>query len=240
MLRRLKRPRHGELLCTPALDQAYNKIMPPSTSVLRSRSNRWTIERIARLAQREMTQLRTNAANLGEAEVVALCDKVLLLDRPSVLAEKARRRLKAKHPRLVTRRTAFETRGVMVPGSWSWGGVRPSDGTVVMSIWKDDIRSENGLCRYLLWAPNKRGSRPWSDRPGGRERLEHCRQACERGSAEVLLVYGEPLAGHIPEDRAATVSGIDPSVVLHVEVVLRGREYWAVWGGRRTGVAASL
>jgi len=36
------------------------------------------------------------------------------------------------------------------------------------------------------------------------------------------------------------VSGIDPSVVLHVEVVLRDREYWAVWGGRKTGVAASL
>jgi len=26
--------------------------------------------------------------------------------------------------------------------------------------------------------------------------------------------------------------------VLHVKVVLRGREYWAIWG--RTGVAASL
>jgi hypothetical protein len=110
----------------------------------------------------------------------------------------------------------------------------------VMSIWKDDIRSDNGACRYLLWAPNEKGSRPWSDKPDGRERLEHCRQACERGSAEVLLVYGEPLAGHLPEDRATTVSGIDPAVVLHVEVVLRGREYWAIWGGRRTGVAASL
>jgi hypothetical protein len=128
----------------------------------------------------------------------------------------------------------------MLPGLSSWGGIRPSDGTVVMSIWKDDIRSESGRCSYLLWAPNEKGSRPWSDKPGGRERLEHCRQACERGSAEALLVYGERLAGHIPEDRATTVAGIDPSVVLRVEVVLRGREYWAVWGGRRTGVAASL
>jgi hypothetical protein len=227
------------LVVAAATDQAYNKVMPESASVLRSRSNRWTVERIARLAQREVAQLRTNAEKLGEAEVVALCDKVLLLERPRVLAEKAGRRLKAKYPRLVTRRTAFETRGVMLPALSSWGGIRPSDGTVVMSIWKDDIQSENGLCRYLLWAPNEKGSRPWSDKPGGRERLEHCRQACERGSAEALLVYGEPLAGHIPEDRAATVSGIDPSVVLRVEVVLREREYWAVWGGRRTGVAAS-
>ena len=219
---------------------AYNKVVLPCASVLRSGSSRWTIDRIARLAQREVTQLRTNAENLGEVEVVALCDKVLLLERPHGLAEKAGRRLKAKHPHLVTRRSAFETRGVMLRELSSWGGVRRSDGTVVMSIWKDDIRSENGGCRYLLWAPNEKGSRPWSDAPGGRERLEHCRQACERGSAEALLVYGEPLAGHIPEDRAATVSGIDPAVVLHVEVVLRGREYWAIWGGRRTGVAASL
>lgn len=214
--------------------------MPPSASVLSPRSNRWTIDRIARLAEREVTQLRTNAQSLGDAEVVALCDQVLLLERPVVLAEKAGRRLKAKHPRLVTRRNAFETRGVMLSAPSSWGGIRPSDGTVVMSIWKDDIRIDGGQCRYLLWAPNEKGSRPWSDKPDGRERLEHCRLACERGSAEALLVYGEPLAGHIPEDRARTVSGIDPAVVLHVEVVLRGREYWAIWGGRRTGVAASL
>ena len=215
-------------------------MMPPSASVLRSRGNRWTIERIARLAEREVTQLRTNAAELGEAEVVALCDQVLLLERPVVLAEKAGRRLKAKHPHLVTRRSAFETRGVTLAAPSSWGGVRPSDGTVVMSIWKDDIRSDGGVCRYLLWAPNEKGPRPWSDKPDGRERLEHCRQACERGSAELLLVYGEPLAGHLPEDRASTVSGVDPAVVLHVDVVLRGREYWAIWGGRRSGVAASL
>jgi hypothetical protein len=214
--------------------------MPASAIVLSSRSNRWTIERIARLAQREVTQLRMNAAELGEAAVVALCDKVLLLERPRVLAEKAGRRLKTKHPHLVTRRSAFETRGVTLQGLSSWGGIRSSDGTVVMSIWKDDIQSENGVYRYLLWAPNEKGLRPWSDKPGGQERLEHCRRACERGSAEALLVYGEPLAGHIPEDRAATVSGIDPAVVLHVEVVVRGREYWAIWGGRRTGVAASL
>lgn len=226
---------------TDRVESAYNKkVMAESSSVLHSRSNRWTIERIARLAQREVTQLRINAAGLGDAVVVALCDKVLQLDRPSVLVEKAGRRLKAKHPRLVTRRNAFETRGVMLPALSSWGGIRSSDGTVVLSIWRDGIRSENGVCSYLLWAPNEKGSRPWSDKPGGRERLEHCRQACERGTAEGLLVYGEKLDGHLPEDRAMTVAGVDPSVVLHVEVVLRGREYWAVWGHRRTGVAVSL
>jgi hypothetical protein len=214
--------------------------MAESSSVLHAPGNRWTIERIARLAQREVTQLRANARDLGKSEIVALCDKVLLLERPSVLAEKAQRRLKEKHPRLVTRRAAFETRGVMLPALSSWGGIRASDGMVVLSIWKDDIRSENGACSCLLWAPNENGSRPWSDKPGGRERLEHCRNACERGRAEALLVYGERIDGHVPEDRARTVAGVDPAIVLQVEVVLRGREYWAVWGGRRTGVAASL
>jgi hypothetical protein len=208
--------------------------MAESSSVLHSPGNRWTIERIARLAQGEVTQLRANAQGLGKAEIVALCDQVLLLERPSVLAEKAQRRLKEKHPRLVTRRAAFETRGVTLRELSSWGGIRASDGTVVLSIWKDDIRSENGVCRCLLWAPNENGSRPWSDKPGGRERLEHCRNACERGGAEALLVYGERIEGHAPEDRARTVAGVDPAILLQVAVVLRGREYWAVWGGRRT------
>jgi len=213
--------------------------MPDSASVLRPSSSRWTIERITRLAQREVTQLRSNAAGLGEAEVVALCDKVLQLQRPADLAAKKTRRPKAHGVRLVSRRNAFETRGVLLPALSSWGGIRASDGTVVLSIWKDDIQSECGICSYLLWAPNDKGSRPWSDKPGGLERLEHCRQACGRSFAEALLVYGERLDGHIPEDRAKTVSGVDPAIVLQVEVVLRGREYWAVWGGRRTGIAAS-
>jgi hypothetical protein len=175
-----------------------------------------------------------NAAGLGNARVVALCDKVLLKAAKNPGGEMARR-LKASGVRLVSRRSAFETRGVTLRELSSWGGVRSSDSTVVLSIWKDAIRSEGGLCSYLLWAPNEQGSRPWSDKPAGKERLEHCRQACERGSAEALLVYGEPIEGRIPEDKAKTISGVDAAIVLHVEVVLRGREYWAVWGRRRSG-----
>lgn len=213
--------------------------MAEASAVLHSHNDRWTIERIARLARREVIQLRSNAAGLGEAQIVALCDEVLLrapVDRPRSMA----RRLKASGVRLVSRRSAFETRGVTLHALSSWGGIRASDGTVVMSIWKDGIRSDNGLCSYLLWAPNEKGSRPWSDKPAGKERREHCRQACERGCAEALLVYGELLDGHIPEDRAQTIAGVDAAIVLQIGVVLREREYWAVWGARRTGVAASL
>jgi len=206
-------------------------------TLLRPHSERWTIERIAKLGRSEVTQLRVNAAGLGNAQVVALCDKVLLEAAKDSGGEMARR-LKASGVRLVSRRNAFETRGVTLHELSSWGGVRSSDGTVVLSIWKDAIQSDTGICSYLLWAPNQQGSRPWSDKPAGKERLEHCRQACERGSAEALLVYGEPFEGRIPEDKAKTISGVDAAIVLHVEVVLRGREYWAVWGRRRTGAAA--
>jgi hypothetical protein len=203
-------------------------------SLLRPHGERWTIERIARLGRSEVTQLRVNAAGLGNARVVALCDEVLLKAAKNPGGEMARR-LKASGVRLVSRRSAFETRGVTLRELASWGGVRSSDGTVVLALWKDAIRSEAGLCSYLLWAPNEQGSRPWSDKPAGQERLEHCRLACERGSAEALLVYGEPLEGRIPEDRAKTISGVDAAIVLQVEVVLRGSEYWALWGRRRSG-----
>jgi hypothetical protein len=199
----------------------------------------WTIERISRLGRDEVAQLRTNAAGLGDAKVVALCDKVLL-DAPKDPGNGMARRLKASGVRLVSRRSAFETRGVTLQSLSSWGGIRHSDGMVVMSIWKDAIRTEGGECSYLLWAPNEKGARPWSDKPAGQERLEHCKKASERGTAEVLLVYGEPIEGRIPEEKAKTISGVDAAIVLQVAVVLRGREYWAVWGGRKTGVTAAL
>ena len=210
-------------------------------TLLRPHSERWTIERITRLARGEVTQLRSNAAGLGNAQVVALCDQALLkVLKDSEAGGELARRLKASGVRLATRRNAFETRGVTLHELSSWGGVRSSDGMVVFSIWKEAIQSDTGLCSYLLWAPNQQGSRPWSDKPAGKERLEHCRQACARGSAEALFVYGETLDGHLPEDKAKTISGVDAAVVLQVAVVLRGREYWAVWGGRKTGVAASI
>ena len=131
----------------------------------------------------------------------------------------------------MSRSRAFEARGVfLLDGRTSWGGIRKSDGTVVVGLWAQSVQSGEGGCSYLLWAPNADGSRPWSDKPGGRERLEHCKLAVKANAAEGVLVYGESLDGMLPEDRARSVHGVDPEIVLRLQVEQRGDEYWAVWG----------
>jgi hypothetical protein len=138
---------------------------------------------------------------------------------------------RGKDDERVARARAFEMRGVWLEDRrTSWSGVRKSDGAVVMALWADAIKSADGACAYLLGAPNEGGLRPWSDTAAGKERLEHCRRAQERGCAEGLLVYGQPLDGHLPEERAYTVHGIDPDTVLVFQVEMRGAEFWATWG----------
>jgi hypothetical protein len=196
----------------------------------------WTRERIEQLGRPEIEQLRANAETLGESEIAELCAEVLKSMPKRAAARGAAAGVKnGRH--LISRSRAFEARGVFLQDTrGSWSGVRKSDGTVVMTIWAKDVDSGEGTCRYLLWAPNIDGSRPWSDKAAGRERLEHCRLALKQGSAEGLLVYGERLEGHLPEDKARTVQGVDPETVLRFKVEAHGDEYWAVWG-RRTGPA---
>ena len=81
----------------------------------------------------------------------------------------------------------------------------------------------------LLWAPNVADSRPWSDSPGGKERLEHCRIALERGAAEGLLIYSKRAAGAPPEDKGPRADRVDAETVLNLRVEKRGDEYWASW-----------
>lgn len=192
----------------------------------------WTLERIAQLSVQDIKQLRENAERLNETAVAALCSEALSVAAP---VARSRAGIKArpgtKAGRLVARTRAFEARGVWLQDPrTSWGGLRKSDGAVVMALWADAIESADGRCGYLLWAPNTDGSRPWSDKPAGKERLEHCRRAMELGRAEGLLVYGERCTGHIPEDKAHSVLGVDPETVLVFQVEMRGAEYWAIWG----------
>jgi hypothetical protein len=194
-----------------------------------SRADEWPRERIAQLERDEIEHLRANARELGESEIAELCDAVLATRGERGRGATATR---AKAKRLVSRSAAFEARGVYLHNlRTSWGGVRRSDGTVVFGIWADAVKSRDGGCACLLWQPNA-GSHPWSDSPAGRERLKHCELALTSPGAEGLLVYGERLAGHAPEEKARSIHGVDPHTVVQLRVVKQGEEYWAVWGAR--------
>jgi hypothetical protein len=198
----------------------------------------WTAERISKLSVQDIKRLRENAERLSQTAIVTRCTEALsLANRGSRVGSKARAKIKPR--RLVPRSRAFEARGVWLEDPrTSWGGLRKSDGSVVIALWAESIESADGGCRYLLWAPNADGSRPWSDQPAGKERLEHCKRAMAVGSAEGLLVYGERCIGHLPEDKAYSVLGVDPEVVVVFHVEKRGAEFWAVWGKKAASAVA--
>lgn len=207
----------------------------------RGRAEAWTSERIEQLSVQDIKQLRANAERLNEPGVAALCSDVLKAKgRPRTqtnLRDKLGPRTEAR--KLIARAKAFEARGVWLQDArTSWGGVRKSDGAVVMALWAEAIESADGGCRYLLWAANAAGTRPWSDTAAGRERLEHCKRAIEQGRAEGLLVYGQRLEGRLPEDKVSAIHGVDPETVILFEVEERGQEFWAVWGRKPAGSPA--
>jgi hypothetical protein len=197
----------------------------------RDRSSEWTIERLRRMTVQEIRQLQDNAVRLNELGVAALCSEALKLRPRAPLAPRGRSSPRTRARRLIARMNAFEARGVYPQDPrTAWGGVRKADGAVVLALWADAVLCADGTCSYLLWAPNIAGARPWSDKPAGQERLQHCKRALQLGRAEGLLVYGEALQGHLPEDKAHAVHGVDAEIVLTFQVQLRGEEYWAVWG----------
>jgi hypothetical protein len=203
---------------------------PSSVSPFRSAAAEWTSERIEKLDRQEMEQLKANAMRLGEEGVAALCDAALA-NSPKRRQEPGPKGNKAK--RLISRRAAFEARGVYLQDPrTSWGGVRKSDGAVVLALWADAVRSREGGCAYRLWAPNKDGASPWSETASGQERLKHCELAAAGAPVEGLLVFGEGLAGHAPEHKARSVFGVDPETTVRFTVEKRDGEYWAVWGKR--------
>jgi hypothetical protein len=206
--------------------------MQPAKTVFKpARKHEWSAERIEALSTDEIEQLRDNAQALGEAAVAALCEEALVR-RPRGGGAKRAAPAALKHGRrLISRTKALQARGVhLAEGAKSWSGLRKSDGKVVMCLWAGDVVSEGGACSQLLWAPDADGEHAWSGTPAGRERRAHCELALEQGGAEGLLVYGERLAGRLAEDKARSVHGADPEVVVQFQVERRGEEFWAVWG----------
>lgn len=190
----------------------------------RGRVASWSREQFDNLTTPELRALMANAERLKEPEIAAMCSEILDA-RPRGHAPAPRE--KRTGPRaLLSRNKAFEQHGI-VPKSriTSRGGVK-ADGTVVVVMRADGVQKVEGVQSYLLWAPNAEGSRPWSDTPGGQERLEHCRIALERGAAEGLLTYGKRTAGAPPKDDGIGSERVDPNNVLTLRVEQRGDEYW--------------
>jgi hypothetical protein len=191
----------------------------------RGRVAKWSREQLDKLTTPELRALLVNAERLKEAEVAALCNE-LLDARPRGRPPVRRDKHTGEGRRLITRGKAFEKLGV-VPASRvsSRGGVR-SDGSVVFVLRADEAHKTDGMESYLLWAPNIRDSHPWSDTAGGKERLQHCHLALERGVAEGLLIYGKRVAGAPPKD-SGTADLIDAGQVLNLKIEKRGEEFWA-------------
>lgn len=191
----------------------------------RGRIATWSRERLDKLTTPELRALLANAQRLKEAEVAALCQE-LLDARPRGRPPARRDKHSGSGRRLITRGKAFEKHGVVSANRvWSRGGMR-ADGTVVFVIRADGVHKTDGPDRYLLWAPNIGNSHPWSDTAGGKERLQHCRIALERGAAEGLLTYGKPVAGAAARDGVLS-DLVDAGQVLSLSVEQRGEEYWA-------------
>ena len=188
----------------------------------------WDKAKIGALSKSEVLQLQRNATTRGRLDIAALCEEVLSA-KPTISGAKTPRQ-KRDGPKLVSRAKAFEMRGVKLRNArWSWGGIRESDGTVVLTVWAEAIERNGDLWRYLLWAPNHEGDRPWSDSHGGKERLSHCMAALQRGEAEGVLIYGHRRGRELTLDQASKVDGADPYTVLRFRVERQGEEYWGVW-----------
>ena len=211
-------------------DRGAARILP------RGRVAKWSKEQLGALSTLELRALLDNAERLNEPEVAALCNE-LLDARPRGRAPVRREKQPGAPRRLIARGKAFEMHGVAVRHRlWSRGGIR-KDGVVVLAVVAEEVQKAEGTDSYLLWAPNVGDARPWSDTPGGQERLEHCRIALERGAAEGLLIYGKRAAGAPPKDEGTSAGRVDADTTLSFRVEKRGEEYWATCAERKRVVS---
>lgn len=198
----------------------------------RGRIAKWSKEQLEKLSTIELRALLGNAERLKEIEVATLCTEILTArPRGMVLARRSWRRGEAR--RLVSRGRAFEIHGVSLRSrNWSRGGIR-TDGAVLLAVRADEVQKGGATSSTLLWAPNLADAHPWSDTPGGQERLEHCRMAIEHGAAEGLMAYPGQAGSAPAESKSTRAERIDADNVLKLQVEKRGEEYWATWAPPR-------
>ena len=196
-----------------------------------TRDTVWSFERIDKLPTPEVRALLENAQRLESQEIEGICRQVLeSRPRGMAVARVAPRKPRKDGRKLVSRAFAFGMHGVHLANRfWSRSGVT-TGGDVMFALWADDVKRDANGSRCLLWAPNTDGNRPWSETPGGQERLAHCKAAAERGAARALLTFGTRLEGVLPEQKVASMDGVDAESVLEIQVERDGESYWAVWG----------
>ena len=84
----------------------------------------------------------------------------------------------------MSQKALFERLGAPLRNSrWSWGSVRPTDGTVFLRVWQDEVKridSKQNLYVRITDLPSD------NDGPGFNERLEHV--ALIKDGASLLMV----------------------------------------------------
>ena len=124
-----------------------------------------------------------------------------------------------QQPRRISRNEAFAAQGVSLKfAQRSWSGIRSDDGCVVMAIRHEDVHASPEGLSCLLWS-SRECSVHGTDRPSRQERLEHCRLARLRGTADALVVYG-------------AAADAERDTVISIRVEMHHDEYWAVWGSQ--------
>ena len=130
-------------------------------------TSRWNSESVGSLSVEELRQLRENAVRLGAGDVAGLCDSALAAHGPQASsgASSSRR----ENSKLVPRRSAFRMRGVHLnAGMSSWGGVRPSDGVVVLSSGRTTCAASTAAAAVSCGQRTRRARGPGRIRRRGR------------------------------------------------------------------------
>lgn len=113
---------------------------------------------------------------------------------------------------------------------WSWGAVRKSDGAVILRVWKDNLRSDNGRDFVRVNWKSRRAPHPVSH--GRRERVKHVELIM--GGAPCYLVMCE---AEDPRANPRRVKGFNSEQIFPGGEVQERDDGW--WVEVRSGLPVS-